>query len=137
MTRNSMSLRRSRSTARTAPSANSAPARRCLTGRLSGQALAIALEPLSPRTFDKDSPVTAHWLTRCEGFEVAGVRGLAVVESIVYDDDPLVPVAVRVRRGQRGQNGTRLIPIDAVEAICPVRRILYVRRPRSTASRAV
>lgn len=107
-----------------------------MTGRLSGQALAIALEPLSPRTFDKDSPVTAYWLTRCEGFRVSGVRGEAVVEGAVYDEDPLEPVALRVRRGQHGQSKTRLVPVDAVEAICPVRRTLYVRRPRSAASRA-
>jgi hypothetical protein len=107
-----------------------------LTGWLSGQALAITLEPLSPRTFDKDSPVTAYWLTRCDGFEVAGVRGPAVVEGTVFDEDPLHPVALRVRRGQQGRGGTRLIPVDAVEAVCPVRRILYVRRPRSAASRA-
>jgi len=132
-----MSLRRSRSTARIAPSGSSALARHCLTGRLSGQALAITLEPLSPRTFDKDSPVTAHWLTRCEGFQVVGVRGHAVVEGAVYDEDPLHPVALRVRRGQHGQNGSKLMAIEAVEAICPVRKILYVRRPRSTASRAV
>jgi hypothetical protein len=108
-----------------------------LTGRLSGQALAIALEPLSPRTFDKDSPVTAYWLTRCEGFRVSGVRGEAVVEGVVYDEDPLEPVALRVRRGQHNRARTRLLPVDAVEAVCPVQRILYVRRPRSAASRAV
>jgi len=94
----------------------------------------ITLEPLSPRTFDSDSPVTAYWLTRCDGFAVAGVRGPAVVEGTVFDEDPLQPVALRVRRGQ---HGSRLIPIDAVEAVCPMRRVLYVRRPRSAASRAV
>jgi hypothetical protein len=93
----------------------------------------ISLEPLRPRTFDKTSPVTAYWLTRCDGFRVAGSRGSAVVEGTVFDEDPRYPVALRVRRGQKG---TRLIPIDAVEAVCPIERVLYVRRRPSAASRA-
>jgi hypothetical protein len=111
-------------------------------GRRSGQALRgsyrrrgdeITLEPLRPRTFDKTSPVTAYWLTRCDGFEIAGSRGPAIVEGTVFDDDPLHPIALRVRRGQKSR---RLIPIDSVEAVCPIERVLYVRRRASVASRA-
>jgi hypothetical protein len=113
-----------------------------LPPRLSGQALAgpseeeedkITLEPLRPRTFDKTSPVTAYWLPRCDGFEVVGARRIAVVEHAVFDDDPLHPVALRVRVGNKRR---RLIPIDAVEAVCPLRRLLYVRRRPSVARRA-
>jgi len=38
---------------------------------------------------------------------------------------------------RRGQHGTRLLPIDAVEAVSPHQRLLHVRRRRSAASRAV
>jgi hypothetical protein len=93
----------------------------------------ITLEPLRPRTFDKTSPVTAYWLPRCDGFEVVGGRRQAVVEHAVFDDDPLHPVALRVRVGNKRR---RLLPIDAVEAVCPLRRLLYVRRPPSVATRA-
>jgi hypothetical protein len=93
----------------------------------------MSLEPLRPRTFDKTSPVTAYWLPRSDGFEVVGGRRPAVVEHAVFDDDPLHPVALRVRRGHRGR---MLIPIDAVEAVCPLARVLYVRRPPSVAARA-
>jgi hypothetical protein len=113
-----------------------------LPPRLSGQALAgpseeegdeITLEPLRPRTFDKTSPVTAYWLPRCDGFEIVGGRRSAVVEHAVFDHDPLHPVALRVRIGHKRR---RLIPIDAVEAVCPLRRLLYVRRRPSVARRA-
>src|SRR5262249_36097232 len=75
----------------------------------------------------------AYWLTRCDGFDVVGGRRPATVEHAVFDDDPLAPVALRVRR-PRG--GTTLIPIEMVEGVRPTQRILYVRRPRSAASRA-
>src|SRR6185437_1521902 len=91
----------------------------------------ISLEPLRPRTFDKTSPVTAYWLPRCDGFEVVGGRRSAVVESAVFDEDPLHPVGLRVRIGNKRR---RLIPIDAVEAVCPLRRLLYVRRRPSVAT---
>jgi hypothetical protein len=91
------------------------------------------LEPMRPRTFGKASPVTAYWLRRCDGFEVVGGRRRATVERTLFDDDPLHPVALRVRRGQRG---SALIPIEAVDAVCPTQRILYVRRRPSAASRA-
>jgi hypothetical protein len=113
-----------------------------LPPRVSGQALAgppreegdeISLEPLRPRTFDKTSPVTAYWLPRCDGFQVVGRRRSTVVEGAVFDDDPRHPVALRVRRGHHGR---KLIPIDAVEAVCPLGRGLYVRRRPSVAARA-
>jgi hypothetical protein len=94
----------------------------------------ITLEPLRPRTFDKDSPVTAYWLTRCDGFQVAGRRGLTTVERAVYDDDPLHPSALEVNRIRR--RGTKLVPVEAVEAVCPMRRILYLRRRPSAPTRA-
>jgi hypothetical protein len=72
-------------------------------------------------------------LTRCAGFQVVGGRGPATVEGTVVDDDPLHPVALRVRRGQRGSS---LIPIELVEGVSPTQRILYVRRPPSRTSRA-
>jgi hypothetical protein len=93
----------------------------------------ITLEPMRPRTFGKASPVTAYWLRRCDGFQVIGGRRRATVERTLFDDDPLHPVALRVRRGQRG---SRLIPIEAIDAVCPTQRILYVRRRPSAASRA-
>jgi hypothetical protein len=113
-----------------------------LPPRVSGQALGgpsreegdeISLEPLRPRTFDKTSPVTAYWLPRCDGFQVVGGRRSTVVEGAVFDDDPRHPVALRVRHGH---NGRKLIPIDAVEAVCPLGRVLYVRRRPSVARRA-
>jgi hypothetical protein len=55
------------------------------------------------------------------------------VERTVFDDDPLYPVALQVRRGRRR---IALIPIDAVEAVCPIARVLYVRRQPSVAARA-
>jgi hypothetical protein len=94
----------------------------------------ITLEPLRPRTFDKDSPVTAYWLRRCDGFEVAGRRGLTTVERAVYDDDPLHPAALEVNRIRR--RGTKLVPVEAVEAVCPMRRVLYLRRRPSAPARA-
>jgi hypothetical protein len=94
----------------------------------------ITLEPLRPRTFDKDSPVTAYWLRRCDGFRVAGRRGLTTVERAVYDDDPLHPSALEVNRIRR--RGTKLVPVEAVEAVCPMRRVLYLRRRRSPPTRA-
>jgi hypothetical protein len=104
-----------------------------LLGRPREEGDEITLEPLRPRTFDKTSPVTAYWLPRCDGFEVVGGRRSAVVEHAVFDDDPLHPVALRVRIGNKRR---RLIPIDAVEAVCPLRRLLYVRRRPSVATRA-
>jgi hypothetical protein len=94
----------------------------------------ITLEPLRPRTFDKDSPVTAYWLKRCDGFQVTGRRGLTTVERAVYDDDPLHPTALEVHRARRG---TKLVPIEAVEAVSPLRRVIYLRRRRSASARAV
>jgi len=104
-----------------------------LLGHLREEGDEISLEPLRPRTFDKTSPVTAHWLPRCDGFQVVGGRRSTVVEGAVFDDDPRHPVALRVRHGH---NGRKLIPIDAVEAICPLGRVLYVRRRPSVAARA-
>jgi hypothetical protein len=88
----------------------------------------ITLEPLRPRTFDEHSPVTAYWLLRCAGFRVVGRRNLTSVESAVYDDDPHRPVALRIRRGHRG---IRLVPVEAVEGVSPLERIIYLRRRRS------
>jgi hypothetical protein len=98
-----------------------------------GEGDEITLEPLRPRTFDKTSPVTAYWLPRCDGFDVVGGRRPAVVERAVYDDDPLHPVGLRVRVGNKRR---RLLPIDEVEAVCPLARTLYVRRPPSVTVRA-
>jgi hypothetical protein len=104
-----------------------------LLGHLREEGDEISLEPLRPRTFDKTSPVTAHWLPRCDGFQVVGGRRSTVVAGAVFDDDPRHPVALRVRHGH---NSRKLIPIDAVEAICPLGRVLYVRRRPSVAARA-
>jgi hypothetical protein len=40
-------------------------------------------------------------------------------------------VVNRIRR-----RGTKLVPIEAVEAVCPMRRVLYLRRRRSAPTRA-
>ncbi|HZO98265.1 MAG TPA: hypothetical protein VFB42_12925 [Gaiellaceae bacterium] len=93
----------------------------------------IAPEPLRPPTFGRTSPVTAHWLTRCDGFRVVGVRGRASVERPLFDDDPLRPVALRVRRSV---GRSVLVPTDDVEAMCPRDRVIYVRRPATAAARA-
>jgi len=78
--------------------------------------------------------VTAYWLRRCDGFQVAGRRGLTTVERAVYDDDPLHPAALEVNRIRR--RGTKLVPVEAVEAVCPMRRVLYLRRRPSAPARA-
>jgi hypothetical protein len=94
----------------------------------------MTLEPLHPRMFDTTSPVTAYWLTRCDGFRVVGGRKPAKVERSVFDDDPRRPVALRVLREPHGT--TALIPVEMVEGVDPIQRVLYVRRPASAASRA-
>src|SRR5262249_31604362 len=94
----------------------------------------MTLEPLHPRMFDKTSPVTVYWLTRCDGFRVVGARKPAKVERSVFDDDPRRPVALRARREPRGT--ITLIPVEMVEGVDPIQRVLYVRCPASAASRA-
>jgi hypothetical protein len=93
----------------------------------------MTLEPLQPQTFDRASPVTAYWLPRCDGFLVVGGRKDATVEHAVFDHDPHRPVALRVRRSRRK---TMLIPIDSVEAVTPVARVVYLRRRPSVVARA-
>ena len=78
--------------------------------------------------------MTAYWLRRCDGFQVAGRRGLTTVARAVYDDDPLHPTALEVHRARRG---TRLVPVEAVDAVCPLRRVLFLRRRPSPGARAV
>ena len=92
----------------------------------------MSLEPLHPRRFGSESAVAAHWVTRCDGFRVVvGRKQAGIVERTVFDDDPLSPVAFRIRRPQ----GTRLIPITELEAVEPLSRILYFhQRPGRGAS---
>ena len=77
--------------------------------------------------------MTAHWLTCCDGFRVEGGRRAATVERSVFDGNPLRPVALRVRVGS---HRTSLVPVDAVEGICPIDRVVYLRRQPSAASTA-
>lgn len=87
----------------------------------------MPLEPLQPRRFDSGSPVAAYWLTRCEGFRVVvRHRDAGTVEQTVFDDDPLRPFAVRVRRS-RGR--TALLPLAELEAVQPLARVLHFRSP--------
>jgi hypothetical protein len=83
-----------------------------------------------PRVFDRTSPVTVYWLTRCKGFEVRGRGRVGRVEAILFDDDPLKPVALRVRSRL---GAARTIAVEAIAATCPRERVLYADRRRTIA----
>jgi hypothetical protein len=87
--------------------------------------------------FEGDGPVARYWLSRCEGFEVAGeARG--VVEELILDADPFVPTHIVVRTRSRRR---KVIAAAAVTSVDPSDRVLVVKRrgrreaPRSQPSR--
>jgi hypothetical protein len=74
--------------------------------------------------FEGDGPVARYWLSRCEGFEVAGeARG--VVEELILDADPLVPTHIVVRTRSRRR---KIIAAAAVTSVDPADRVLVVKR---------
>ncbi|HEY3921465.1 MAG TPA: hypothetical protein VGL76_05065 [Gaiellaceae bacterium] len=77
--------------------------------------------------------MAAHWVSRCDGFRVVvGRRDAGTVERTVFDEDPLSPVALRVRRPH---GRSQLIPLSELEGIEPLTRVLYFhKRPGRGAS---
>jgi hypothetical protein len=74
-------------------------------------------------SFRKDSPVTAYWLVRCEGFGVRCGRRRGVVEKVGLDAETHRATALVVRFGLRRRT---LVPADAVEQVVPADRTLVV-----------
>jgi hypothetical protein len=79
------------------------------------------------RRFDRDSAVTAHWLTRCEGFRVRSRRRRGVVENVVLDPRNWHAEYLVVR--YRGLGRRRIVPAGAVDAIVPAEHLLVLRSP--------
>jgi hypothetical protein len=77
------------------------------------------------RTFDKESPVTAYWLTRCEGFRVSSGRRRGEVESVVLDLETWRAAYLVVR--YRGLGRRRIVPPGAVDAVVPAEQRLVLR----------
>jgi hypothetical protein len=77
------------------------------------------------RTFDKDSGVTAYWLTRCEGFRVRSGRRRGTVESVVLDPRTWHAAYLVVR--YRGFGRRRVVLAGAVDAVVPAEQVLVVR----------
>jgi len=80
------------------------------------------------QVFERESPVCAYWLTRCEGFKVvAGNRELGVVESVACEW-PLGRAEGLVLRS--GHRQTRL-DAGRVLAVVPAQQLLLAVRERS------
>jgi hypothetical protein len=76
--------------------------------------------------FEGRSPVARYWLSKCEGFAVAGgERG--VVEELIRDADPFVTTRLVVRTGRRRR---AVVPAEAVAAVDPAERVVFVTRGR-------
>jgi hypothetical protein len=76
--------------------------------------------------FEGRSPVARYWLSKCEGFAVTGgERG--VVEELIRDADPFVTTRLVVRTGRRRR---AVVPAEAVAAVDPAERIVFVARRR-------
>jgi hypothetical protein len=84
--------------------------------------------------FEGRSPVARYWLSKCEGFAVTGgERG--VVEELIRDADPFVTTRLVVRTGRRRR---AVVPAEAVAAVDPTERVVFVaRRRRKQATRTV
>jgi hypothetical protein len=82
--------------------------------------------------FEGRSPVARYWLSKCVGFAVAGgERG--VVEELIRDADPFVTTRLVVRTGRRRR---AVVPAEAVAAVDPAERVVFVaRRRRKQATR--
>lgn len=76
--------------------------------------------------FEGRSPVARYWLSKCEGFAVAGgERG--IVEELIRDADPFVTTRLVVRTGRRRR---AVVPAEAVAAVDPAERVVFVTRGR-------
>jgi hypothetical protein len=75
--------------------------------------------------FERDSPVTAYWLTRCEGFRVGWGRRHGVVERVVLDLDTWQAAYLVVR--YRGLGRPRVVAPGAVDAVVPAEERLVLR----------
>lgn len=76
--------------------------------------------------FEGRSPVARYWLSKCEGFAVTGgERG--VVEELIRDADPFVTTRLVVRTGRRRR---AVVPAEAVAAVDPAERVVFVVRHR-------
>src|SRR3954452_16159581 len=76
--------------------------------------------------FEGRSPVGRYWLSKCEGFAVTGgERG--VVEELIRDADPFVTTRLVVRTGRRRR---AVVPAEAVAAVDPAERVVFVARGR-------
>jgi hypothetical protein len=84
------------------------------------------------KRFPDASPVTRYWLANCAGFSVSG-GGRGTVERVVMDGDPLVPLQLEVRHGNRRHR----VPTARVIEIIPAEHVLVVRgSERAVARRA-
>jgi hypothetical protein len=82
------------------------------------------------RSFDKESPVTAYWLTRCEGFRVRAGTRRGRVEDVAIDPARGRAAYLVVRSGLRRRE---VVPTDLVHAVVPAEELIVVRRRRRTA----
>src|SRR4051794_21841620 len=74
--------------------------------------------------FEGRSPVGRYWLSKCEGFAVTGgERG--VVEELIRDADPFVTTRLVVRTGRRRR---AVVPAEAVAAVDPAERVVFIAR---------
>jgi len=89
----------------------------------------------SDRTFPRESPVCAYWLTRCEGFTVRSEsRVLGVVESVAGDGRLGLAETLLVRSRYR----QRLLHSEDVTAVVPAKQLLITaRRPAAPRARPV
>jgi hypothetical protein len=87
----------------------------------------------SGRSFDGQSPVSAYWLQRCEGFAVCSGRRRGNVEGVTIDAEAMRAASVVVRYGAFR---TRVVPVEAVDAVVPADRLLVLRTSEHRAGRA-
>jgi hypothetical protein len=74
--------------------------------------------------FEGRSPVARYWLSKCEGFAVTGGEH-GVVEELIRDADPFVTTRLVVRTGRKRR---AVVPAEAVAAVDPAERIVFVAR---------
>jgi hypothetical protein len=77
--------------------------------------------------FEGRSPVARYWLSKCEGFAVTGGERGVVEELIRGDADPFVTTRLVVRTGRRRR---AVVPAEAVAAVDPAERVVFVVRRR-------
>src|SRR4029079_19242341 len=99
-----------------------------LTRRSDGEVdRAVRSHPIPVRTFDRNSPVTAYWLTRCEGFRVRSPRRRGVVEDVALDPATWHASFLVVR--YRGLGRRRVVPAERVDSVGPAPELLVLRSP--------